>query len=381
MTGASSIPTQPERYRAFYNNYFGRPGGTNDPSGTIASSYASGAVSPISSDGPYVGGLIGWNDEGQFTSSYWVTTTSGQRVAVGVGPVGSNAATGLTMIQIENGGSSLGPDFAGGAGGLYPYLKFFYPGGVQAISGTAYADGGSKPLASGRAGAQTVSVLVAGGAALTTTTGVNGDYYLIEPAGTADDAHTPTIVYTSDGARVTAGAGQYRNLDIWGATLIASTAAATLSSASSTSLQSQDAALIAGAIGPNTALAAMVANLSNYGYVKNGDFTVDIAPTASIFAQTRGQGQLTLTAPIILKGATAAELDASGKFVIDATVKVDGAGRVGLAYNPSLPTNLYFAPGDSIDFSGAAAGATLFVNKHELKLLSPIYVGPHTRSR
>ncbi|MWV23039.1 hypothetical protein FVE89_13750 [Methylobacterium sp. 2A] len=140
--------------------------GLND-GGTVRQTYATGAVSGSS----YVGGLIGASN-GTVAQSYWDTQTSGRTDSFG--------GTGLTTAQLQSGSASgLGSAFAGGTNGLYPYLKSFFPAGVQAITGTAQtADGGA--LAGARIDIYTGGNPVGG----TLVSGANGYVYQPVAAGT-----------------------------------------------------------------------------------------------------------------------------------------------------------------------------------------------------
>jgi filamentous hemagglutinin family protein len=170
--------------------------GTNTATGIIGTSYATGAVT-----GTSAGGVVG-NNLGAVTNAYWDTDTSG---LVTDGAV--SGSTGLPTAQLQgmltNGFS--GATWGTGAG-LYPYLKAIYSGTPLAVSGTAYSDAGVTPLASSASGAVTVSALVNGAAAGSTTTGANGYYYILEPAGTLNGV-TPLLTYLNNsvsGSGVTA---------------------------------------------------------------------------------------------------------------------------------------------------------------------------------
>lgn len=149
--------------------------------GNTSNSYSTGAVTGTSN----VGALIGLYGSGQATSLYWDKDTSGIVWA------GNNGLTGLTTRQMQgldplaNGGyfsaSDMGGAFAGGAG-LYPYLKDFFPGGVDVVQGFAYKADGSA-LASTGAGAAHVSAISGGRIVGGATTGANGYYYVFLPAG------------------------------------------------------------------------------------------------------------------------------------------------------------------------------------------------------
>ncbi|WP_181170216.1 MULTISPECIES: MBG domain-containing protein [unclassified Mesorhizobium] len=238
------------------NNTVGGLVGANTSSGTISQSYAygwvlgssyvgglvglnMGSISDAYSTGPAsgtngdirIGGLVGYN-LGSVTNGAFDMTTSGLSNAFGSG---SNAGSviGLTTADFQNGAANgLSAAFGGGSGGLYPYLKSFYPNGVQAISGIAYKDSGVTPLSSGTRQPYYVKnpglvTAVANGVDLgTVSTGVNGYYYIATPTGTIGSS---VLVYTvQDGGPDAAGAqnavtlrtglsgGNVSNLNVYG---------------------------------------------------------------------------------------------------------------------------------------------------------------------
>ena len=203
--------------------------------GSITQSYATGAVGGSSG----AGGLVGENDR-TITTSYFDTQTTGQSSGVGFQHPGGGTPTGLTTAQFQSGSASgLGSAFAGGIGGLYPYLANFFPNGVQAVSGVAYSDAaGTAPLASTSAGAVTVS-LDGGGAQIgQASTGANGYYYVAVPAGTLASgeavlASTPAVTATgaTDSATLalSTGAGAQAGLSLYPSTLTIQTAQTLLS--------------------------------------------------------------------------------------------------------------------------------------------------------
>ncbi|WP_217572145.1 MBG domain-containing protein [Mesorhizobium sp. GbtcB19] len=230
--------------------------GSNTSSGTISQSYAYGwvlgsrfvgglvglnlgSISDAYSTGPAsgvlgaleVGGLVGLN-YGTVTNGAFDMTTSGLSNAFGSG---SNAGSviGLTTADFQNGtANGLSAAFGGGSGGLYPYLKSFYPNGVQAISGIAYKDSGTTPLSSDTRQPYYVKnpglvTAVANGVDLgTVSTGVNGYYYIATPTGAIGSS---VLVYTvQDGGPDASGAqnavtlrtglsgGNVSNLNVYG---------------------------------------------------------------------------------------------------------------------------------------------------------------------
>src|SRR5690606_3365771 len=101
--------------------------GTN--SGTISRAYAIGAVTGDSN----VGGLVGFNDS-LVSDSFWNTQTTGQGASAG--------GTGKTTAELMNAGTftDVGWDFddvwAIDEDASFPYFRWRYPDGVQAVSGS-----------------------------------------------------------------------------------------------------------------------------------------------------------------------------------------------------------------------------------------------------
>ncbi|WP_161634515.1 MBG domain-containing protein [Mesorhizobium loti] len=162
--------------------------------GRITDSYSTGAVS----GGWNVGAFIGNNlYDGTITGAYDTSTSgpyntsSSAKPAIGGGTTGPNVnIVGLSTASFQNGGlSGLSAAYGGGAGGLYPYLKAFYPNGAQAVSGIAYRDAGNTPLISGTGqpfytkNPGLVSAVSNGVSLGTVSTGVNGYYYIVVPTG------------------------------------------------------------------------------------------------------------------------------------------------------------------------------------------------------
>ncbi|WP_164778037.1 MBG domain-containing protein [Mesorhizobium sp. M7A.F.Ca.US.006.01.1.1] len=202
--------------------------------GRITDSYSTGAVS----GGWNVGAFIGNNlYDGVITGAYDTSTSgpyntsSSAKPAIGGGTTGPNVnVVGLSTSSFQNGGASgLSAAYGGGTGGLYPYLKAFYPNGVQAISGIAYKDAGNTPLISGTGqpyytkNPGLVSV-VSGGVNLgTVSTGVNGYYYLALPTGAVSNSVLAYTVADADSGAMNSATfrtglpgGNISNLNVYG---------------------------------------------------------------------------------------------------------------------------------------------------------------------
>ncbi|HTW53238.1 MAG TPA: filamentous hemagglutinin N-terminal domain-containing protein, partial [Stellaceae bacterium] len=230
---------------------------------TVTDAYAAGAVTVGSGTNSAAGGLVGVND-GTITDAYATGAVSGGTGAALGGLVGSgrgaadgyydagttgmpyDGVVGLTTAQLQStpgvaGAFNLSTGFANpGNWGIipgvsYPYLTAFYPSTPQVISGIAYQDAGVTPLASSSGNYSgaipangTVSALVGGTNLGAVTTGANGYYYFLEPAGTVPSTPPGGGVLTySPGAGASGGAafadgitgGNATGLTIFGNTL------------------------------------------------------------------------------------------------------------------------------------------------------------------
>jgi filamentous hemagglutinin family protein len=350
---------------------------------TITDSYATGAVTSPE----FTGGLVGFaNNSGANPNyvggSYWDTNTTGQSVAVGGGTWTNLGSSGLTTSQLQG---TLPSGFSSSTWGtganLYPYLLWQYPTGApQSISGTAYQDSGVTPLAFGASGAQTVSLLVSGTNYGSVTTGADGYYYFTVPAGTLSGSGDAVLAYsggTNSGARLQTLTGATSEFDVWGSTLIAPTSDTIYSAASATTLQSQDASLIAQALGSNS---NPISGLSRYGYIATGaSFTVDEPLTLAngLFLQTiAGDAPVTVANSLTITGASGLTLDAAGALSIDAPITVSGAGGVVLNTNQGGTGGDYgfdLGPtgfGGSLSFTGTPnSGQSLTINGAPYTLL------------
>ncbi|WP_375454856.1 GLUG motif-containing protein, partial [uncultured Methylobacterium sp.] len=373
------------------SSYVGGLVGQNYSGGRITQAYATGAVS-AGSGSNFVGGLAGYS-QGTVSQAYWDTQTSGQPA--------SAAGTGLTTRQLQGldplagGGtitdaSHLGASFAGGAGGLYPYLTNFFPNGVQAVSGVAYTDAGATPAASGSAGAVTVSLDAGGGRIGQATTGNNGYYYIATAAGTVANgtsfvASVPTNGSLSNAAATlaastyTAGTPAQGGVNLYGGALTVPTTATTLSTAP-TLVQAQASANAAAS--PTTR--TLIGGLTGRGLIATGSgFTIDqaVSTGGTFLVQTTASGApLTVARPITIANGGSLSLSAAGALSINAPIVAQGAVPVALAYdrNTTTPaiTDLAFAQGSGLSFVDANGGAlssgvggTLSINGNPYTLL------------
>jgi filamentous hemagglutinin family protein len=357
--------------------------------GTINQTYATGAVSGDGAEN--LGGLVGAN-YGAVTNSYYDVLTTGLTSDGG-------GATGLTTAQLQNGGlASLGFDstvWGGGTSGLYPYLTNFFPNGVQAVSGIAYADRGVTPLASpsgviaGAGAPNTVSAMIGGQSLGQATTGANGYYYFVAPAGTISASGSAVLAYTTAassgpnaqnaGILISTASPLVQNFDIWGNTLIAPTNRTSLSDVLASGITSgatlladngsADQTLLNIATGSNTGVAAVMAGLANAGYIATASagFTVDAAvPANGLYVQTTDpNGSIAVTAAQTIAGATALSLLSSNALTFAQPVTMTGNGIVDLtaAYDTTTVPGqslleMSFAPGVALSFTGTNSDGT-----------------------
>ena len=331
--------------------------------GTLSNVYATGAVSG-STD---VGGLVGEQQGGTLTNTFWDTQTSGTTTGVGVKLYGTGTPTGLTTRQLQgldptpggayfslssNLGDSTGSTWGGGTGGLYPYLKTFFPTGVEALSGTVYKDAGVTPAASGSSGAVTVN-LDGGGALLAqATTGANGYYYVALQAGAIANGSNLLVATPTNGSlsvkAATLAASTYSGatpiqagVDLYGNYLSDQTGATTLSAAPSLSSFATAANTAAGT---DTTATGIISGLSKPGYLTTGtSFTIDQSYTGSGLLVTTGSGDaITVSDPMTITSGGSLGLLSGGALKIDAPITAEGAVAVGLTYDSSSAGNLSF---------------------------------------
>jgi len=342
------------------SQYVGGLVGT-DSVGNIFGGYATGAVS----GGEYVGGLIGWSSAQTIYYAYssgavigetdaggligyndasrnneidggWDIQTSGQAIGIGHG-ASSSQLVGATTAELQDGSFFSNDVGYSQPAGLFAYFTWQYPTGTpQAISGVAYKDDGETPLASTSSGIGTVAVLLNGANLGSISTGANGYYYILLAPGTISGSGSAVLAYTAqnsatgatNGAILENATGTLDDFNIWGDTFIAPTSGTTYSSASGTSLQSQDAALIAQAVGSNASAQTLVAGLTNYGYIATGSgFTFDAAVNLSdgLFVQTTAaDADITIDDAVKLSDSSKLRLIATGNIDIDNMIKTAG---------------------------------------------------------
>ncbi len=382
-------------------DYTGGLVGLNEADGaaaTISNSYAMGAVSGSAVLGGLVGENVVYSGAATVTNSYWDISTTGRtndgaRASASTAPGSVNGydpstgSIGLTTAQLQSGVASFtGSAFAGGAGGLYPYLESFFPNGVQAISGTAYRDAGGTPLASGTNGAVTVSIDGNGSAFGSATTGANGYYYVFASANTLAGGSSVLAYTTANSAAgatnaatlvTSAGAAAQSGVNVYGKTLSVATSATTLSAAPSLALVETDAAAAAGS---DANAQAALGGATGRGILATGaSFTIDqpIATANTFLVQTSPSAPLIVAQPITISGFGSLGLLSGGSLAVNAPINVTGAGSVDLAAAYDTTTvpgtsllELSFAQGASLSYTGAPnAGQALKINGQAYTLL------------
>ncbi len=345
------------------------------------------ATGAVSSSAGRAGGLIGAvstaaTSANTVTNGYWDTQTTGQSASVGGG-------TGLVTAALQGGAAGgLGTGLAGGTDGLYPYVKALFPNGVHAISGLAFSDGGVTPAASGLSGAVTVSLDAGGSQLAQATTGANGYYYILLPAGSVAGGQSfllTTAANSATGAANAAtlgiGAGptaspNQSEVDLFGGYLTAGTTATTLSAAQAGLTLASAQTAGTSAAGTDAAAAGVLNALTTLGYLAEGtSFTIDEAQSASrLLVETALGTPLTVAQPITVTSGGALTLSSGGTLAINAPVTVNGAGAVDISYE--FGGGLTFALGDSLSFNNAdgsvasqSQGGSLTINGASYQLI------------
>lgn len=316
--------------------------------GATTNTYATGSSTNVGFSG---------NGLASATNAYFDTGTTGRSAGAGGGST-TGLAQGLTTAQLQSGVATFsGTAWGGGTGGLYPYLKSFYPNGVQAVSGTAYkAD--LTPAASNANGIVTVSLDAGGRRIGTAATGANGYYYIALPGtpltnGATILASTPAAATLATSSGATAQSG----VDLLGGFLATPTAATALSAAPGLATFKANATATAGS---DAAAAAVVAGLSSPGYLATGaSFAIDAANiNASIAVSTTAGAPISIAGPLTVGNGATLALVSGGAFNVTAPVRVDsGAFRAatsaGAAMSVAAPVTAASGSALSLISSGA----------------------------
>ncbi len=360
--------------------------GTLTGGGRVTGAYATGQVSGASGVGGFVG--VNTNSATRIKNGFWDVLTSGTATGIGTN-ASAISATGLTTRQLQGldplaAGTptlarTLGSSFKGAAGGLYPYLTAFFPGGVQAVSGIAFKPDGSI-LSSGASGGVSVAIDAGGTNLGRAATGANGYYYFAAPAGSAAAgsdllASVPTNATTgatAGAAVIAATATPMTNVDVYGGVVARVTTAAL--SSQLPSLASVRAAAQFAASGDAAALTTIAA-AGQTGFLSTASgFTVDQANGGgSLWLRTLPTVDLTVAAPIAVNGGNTVALIAGGALRINAPITVKGAGSVVLRSNNdmafALGSSLTFANADGSTATAPVAGQALTIDNANYTLL------------
>ena len=314
---------------------------------SISNSYSTGPVS-----GSSFGGLVGVAPIGTITNSYWDTQTSGVTTSAG----GSGETTAQLQGSLPTG---FGTTVWGTGAGLFPYFLSEFPSGAPvSISGFAYSDGGTTLLTSSAQSEKYVYVLANGNSLGSASTGANGYFYFLIAPSAISASGSAVVAYTTGatgGALLESAANLPSILDIFGNTLVAPTTATTYSALGGTSLQSQDASLIAQAVGSNSSVQSFINGLTNYGYiVTGGSFTFDTSASLSgslLVETTASNAGIAVNAPL---SAQAIDLISAGTItqnsagiITASSLSGSSAGTATLAANNAISNLGPFTTGNS----------------------------------
>ncbi|MFZ5736112.1 MAG: MBG domain-containing protein, partial [Pseudomonadota bacterium] len=246
---------------------------------SVSNTYAAGMV--VSSA---AGGLIGRKTSGTVSNSYWDTQTTGQSTSAG----GTGVTTATLQAALPSGWNTATWGII--AGVSYPFLKSFWSGTPQVVSGTAYTNNGVTPASGGN-----VAVMVNGAAVGSASAGANGYYNVLLAPGTIG-GNSQLVSFTSGTnagvSYVQNAAGSVTGLNILGNTLLEQSAASTLSSISS------GLAVAIGSSGVSTTLA-------NRWIVATGSsFSIDQAISQTGNLVLSSNGTVTQTAGASISAAT-----------------------------------------------------------------------------
>jgi filamentous hemagglutinin family protein len=312
---------------------------TNNGAASVTDAYATGLVNdPVST---LIGGVVGKNTASTETNAYWDKQTSGLATDAG-------GATGLTTAQFQGGAAAVGSAFAGGANGLYPYLTDFYPNGVQAISGFAYGPGGAAAKQAQVALYDGGSVV--GGAPL--STGANGYFYTIAPAGTFAAGEAIGAALELSGASAVSGLSYAEGLTF-------NVASGLISEATTAASLSALAAGLNATFG-SANFAALTTTLANapLQIAAAGAFTVDQTISSAGSVQIEAGGALTIAASKSVSSTATGDaviLATTGNFINDSgAAAVSAANGAWLVYSAS-PTGDVF---DNLNSNNTAIWST-----------------------
>ena len=315
--------------------------------GTIINSFATGALTGTGA----MGGLSGSDNGGTITNSYYDSGTTGAVNGLG---------TTLTTAQLQGGLPSGFSSSVWATGtGLYPYLKTFYPGGLQVITGTAQNNSG------GAASAAQLAFYTGGAQLGSATSGANGYYYFVAAPGTTTASTELGATLTLNGASGVSGlsytnapslsGGNVVNFNIQSKLIDLTTGATSYSS-----LQSRLTAIFG-----NWALTGITN--PDYKITTSGAFTLDTALTGGGAVSIKTGGDLTIDNAITVSGSKALTLDSHDNLYVNANLTASGSNAATLAVGNGGSGDYYFALGDSLSFTGS--GGSLSINGDAYTLL------------
>ncbi len=323
-------------------------------SGTVTSAFATGKAA-ASTNG---GGLIGYS-AGSVSNGYYNSTTSGQS------DTGKGTAQTTTQLQgtLPSGFDS---NIWGTGTGLYPYLKSFYPNGVQAISGTA-TDASSAAAAAAKVTLYSNGKILNPGG---TSAGVNGYYYVLQSPSSFSASSALGVSEILNGDTAVSGAnykgsqtitsGNVTGLNIVGGMFHYATGAST------SSAMTADAQTVFGSYysGLQSALSGV---------------TVQINPTVSFTLDTvltntgnktikNSSGDLTISADIAIATGKTLTIDSYHSLTITSNLTAADTAAVVLKTNDGGSGGDYsFLTGKSLSYSGT--GGSLTINSQAYSLL------------
>jgi filamentous hemagglutinin family protein len=300
--------------------------GFNNGAASITSSLATGSISVTGDPDAFIGGFVGEN-EGNISSSYWDTQSTGKSQGDGFPNGGTDGITGETTAQLQSGSlpSGLSSSIWRASAGAYPELGWQPLPGLS-VSGTVY--NGTTPL-----GSVTVVGLANGTSFGSTTTNGSGAYTLTAPSGT-----TSVLTYLTGGFTGNTfsdnGTTSFTGVDIYANTLrlinVTNNNYSGMISALSTAL--------GGNSGSNFLFSISGGNLTlgsgaNFAVISSVATNIDqsIIGTGSVLVQSSGNLTINSSKTISATGAgTPLTLVTGGKFINNAGVNAlstSGGGR------------------------------------------------------
>ncbi|MBS0249250.1 MAG: hypothetical protein JSR61_21760, partial [Proteobacteria bacterium] len=315
----------------------------------LTQAYSSGYVSGTNS---FVGGLVGYIQSGcncSVTYGYYDNLTSGK----------AGAGTSYTTTQLQ---SALPTGFDSAYWGLvqgqsYPYLKAYYSGTPQAVSGWAYSNTGGTAAAG-----SLVTAMVNGTQAGSIYAGANGYYNILLQAGTIG-ANSQLAAYTTGAnAGVTYlqnASGTTAGFTIFGTMLTETGSSSTLSAISS------GLATALGSSGVSTNLANLRLNATSASFTI--DQAINVTGSAYIFAGgtvTQSAGASITAASVFL-----APQNTNASFTLN-----DAGNAIGNLQGASLGSgSLDFYSGTNLSVGSVTANAGMTIRSGGALTIAGLY--------